>query len=119
MQYPCPTLTLPRHAARKFYRDVMKCEEGRSSKTWIDYSLYGHQIVSAVEGRGGGGFVVFEERIIVMANATTFRIDTFGISSALIPYSIYANHDFTGLVRFLLFLSPLPQPHSDKPPLSL
>lgn len=31
-------------AARKFYGDTLKCEEGRSSQTWIDYSLYGHQV---------------------------------------------------------------------------
>ncbi len=40
-----PRFRTPR-AARKFYRDILKCEEGRSSNTWIDYSLYGHQIVS-------------------------------------------------------------------------
>jgi extradiol dioxygenase family protein len=32
-------------AARGFYAGVLRCEEGRSSKTWIDYSLFGHQIV--------------------------------------------------------------------------
>ncbi len=30
--------------ARKFYGGILKCEEGRSSKTWIDYALYGHQV---------------------------------------------------------------------------
>ena len=31
--------------ARAFYRDLLGCEEGRSSKTWIDYNFWGHQIV--------------------------------------------------------------------------
>lgn len=32
-------------AARLFYRDVLGCEEGRSSDTWVDFDLYGHQFV--------------------------------------------------------------------------
>jgi extradiol dioxygenase family protein len=32
-------------ASRDFYGTLLGCEEGRSSSTWIDYSLYGHQIV--------------------------------------------------------------------------
>ena len=33
-------------AARKFYGEVLGCEEGRSSDQWIDYNLFGHQIVA-------------------------------------------------------------------------
>lgn len=33
-------------ASRKFYGEVLGCEEGRSSDTWIDFNLYGHQIVA-------------------------------------------------------------------------
>ncbi len=32
--------------ARAFYREVLGCEEGRSSDHWVDYSLYGNQIVT-------------------------------------------------------------------------
>ncbi|MDG2451201.1 MAG: VOC family protein [Saprospiraceae bacterium] len=32
-------------AARTFYRDVLGCEEGRSSEVWVDFNLYGHQFV--------------------------------------------------------------------------
>jgi len=31
--------------ARTFYRDVLGCEEGRSSDQWVDFNLYGHQFV--------------------------------------------------------------------------
>ncbi len=30
---------------RTFYRDVMGCEEGRSSEHWVDFNFYGHQLV--------------------------------------------------------------------------
>ena len=32
--------------SRKFYGEVLGCEEGRSSDCWIDFNLYGHQIVA-------------------------------------------------------------------------
>ena len=33
-------------AARAFYGNVLGCEEGRSSSEWIDFNLFGHQIVA-------------------------------------------------------------------------
>ena len=32
-------------AARRFYRDVLGCSEGRSDTDWIDFNLFGHQLV--------------------------------------------------------------------------
>ncbi|MEM1133908.1 MAG: VOC family protein [Pseudomonadota bacterium] len=42
-------LAFPVHdlaAARQFYGDVLGCAEGRSSHSWIDFNLFGHQIVA-------------------------------------------------------------------------
>jgi extradiol dioxygenase family protein len=33
-------------AARHFYGTVLGCPEGRSSEQWIDFNLFGHQIVA-------------------------------------------------------------------------
>jgi uncharacterized protein len=33
-------------AARKFYGTTLGCPEGRSSAQWIDFDLFGHQIVA-------------------------------------------------------------------------
>jgi extradiol dioxygenase family protein len=33
-------------AARTFYGTVLGCPEGRSSDSWIDFDLFGHQIVA-------------------------------------------------------------------------
>ncbi len=30
---------------RSFYRDVLACEEGRSSDKWVDFNFFGHQLV--------------------------------------------------------------------------
>jgi uncharacterized protein len=40
--FPVDNLT----AARHFYGELLQCPEGRSSNEWIDFNLYGHQIVA-------------------------------------------------------------------------
>ena len=44
-------------AARRFYGEILGCPEGRSADHWVDFDLYGHQIVAhlvdhGVDGRG-------------------------------------------------------------------
>lgn len=41
-------LAVPVHnlnECRSFYRDVLGCEEGRSSDHWVDFNFFGHQLV--------------------------------------------------------------------------
>jgi extradiol dioxygenase family protein len=33
-------------AARQFYGELLGCPEGRSAEDWVDFDLYGHQIVA-------------------------------------------------------------------------
>ncbi|MEN9392340.1 MAG: hypothetical protein RJB02_555 [Pseudomonadota bacterium] len=45
-------LAFPVHdlaAARSFYGNLLGCREGRSSDHWIDFDLYGHQIVAHLD----------------------------------------------------------------------
>ena len=42
-------LAFPVHdieGARRFYGGLLGCPEGRSADSWIDFDLYGHQIVA-------------------------------------------------------------------------
>jgi extradiol dioxygenase family protein len=42
--------------ARRFYKDVLGCREGRSDSHWVDFDLFGHQFVchlNAALGRDG------------------------------------------------------------------
>ena len=36
-------------AARHFYGTVLGCPEGRSAAQWIDFDLFGHQIVAHIK----------------------------------------------------------------------
>ena len=40
-------------AARQFYSGTLCCREGRSSDHWIDFDLYGHQLVAHLVQRTG------------------------------------------------------------------
>jgi len=50
-------LAFPVHdlqAARQFYGGLLGCPEGRSSEAWIDFDLYGHQIVAHLSPEEAG-----------------------------------------------------------------
>ena len=38
--------------ARVFYGGILGCEEGRSSNIWVDFNLFGHQIVAHLVKEG-------------------------------------------------------------------
>lgn len=45
-------LAVPVHdlaAARAFYGELFGCPEGRSDSTWVDFNLYGHQLVAHLD----------------------------------------------------------------------
>jgi uncharacterized protein len=49
-------LAFPVHdlaAARAFYGGTLGCAEGRSAESWIDFDLYGHQIVAHLDAMRG------------------------------------------------------------------
>jgi hypothetical protein len=55
-------LAIPVHnltECRTFYKDVLGCEEGRSSDHWVDFNFFGHQLV-----------IHFKEKSLEESNAT-------------------------------------------------
>ena len=41
--------------ARRFYKDILGCAEGRSDPSWVDFDLYGHQLVCHLNPALGAG----------------------------------------------------------------
>ena len=39
--------------ARRFYGEVLGCPEGRSDRDWVDFDLYGHQLVCHLNSQLG------------------------------------------------------------------
>jgi extradiol dioxygenase family protein len=92
-------------AARAFYGDVLGCREGRSDDAWVDFDLFGHQIVahlqpgavgdraaSAVDGHG----VPIPHFGLIMEMADwerlAARLNSAGVTFVIEPYV-----RFTGL----------------------
>jgi extradiol dioxygenase family protein len=50
LAFPVHDLT----AAREFYGGVLECEEARSSDRWVDFNLFGHQIVTHLAPESAG-----------------------------------------------------------------
>ena len=40
-------------AARQFYGGVLRCPQGREADTWVDWDLYGHQLVTHLSAGAG------------------------------------------------------------------
>lgn len=48
-------LAIPVHnliECRTFYREILGCEEGRSSDHWVDFDFFGHQLVIHYKPKG-------------------------------------------------------------------
>jgi uncharacterized protein len=51
-------LAVPVHdlaAARAFYGELLGCPEGRSADTWVDFDLFGHQLVAHLDTAATAG----------------------------------------------------------------
>jgi len=81
-------LAFPVHdlsAAREFYGSVLGCEEGRSSERWIDFNLYGHQIVAHLAENSAG--VKASNKV----DADNVPVPHFGIVLPMDEWSVLAD----------------------------
>ena len=95
-------LAFPVHdlvAARAFYGDLLGCPEGRSAESWVDFDLYGHQIVAHLDGAArparitnpvDGHDVPVPHFGVVLAwddwHALASRLEAAGVRFGIAPY---------------------------------
>lgn len=95
-------LAFPVHdlaAARAFYGGILGCAEGRSSDEWVDFDLFGHQIVAhldpaaravAVANEVDGHHVPVPHFGVVLTmpdwQALADRVETAGITFGIAPH---------------------------------
>jgi extradiol dioxygenase family protein len=107
-------------AARHFYGEVLGCREGRSSDDWIDFDLFGHQIVAhRIDGaqrsarRGGdnpvdGHDVPVPHFGVVLApdewKALAARVREAGVEFVIEPYTRFEGQP--GEQSTMFFLDP-------------
>jgi hypothetical protein len=90
-------LAFPVHdlaAARGFYVGTLGCREGRSSASWIDFDLFGHQIVAHLDPAA---------KPVAVTNAVDGHdvpVPHFGVVLAIGDWQALADRVATAGVRF-------------------
>jgi extradiol dioxygenase family protein len=84
--------------AREFYAGVLECPEGRSSDTWIDFDLYGHQIVTHLVENGVGAGI----RATNNVDADHVPVPHFGIVLPMDEWRALADKLTTKGVEFMI-----------------
>jgi|SRR5580698_2661064 extradiol dioxygenase family protein len=107
--------------ARRFYKDILGCSEGRSAPDWVDFNLYGHQFVchlnptlgsdgkltshfNPVDGHGVPvphfGVVLRPPQWVALAE----RVQRHGVEFVVEPYTRFKGQ--TGEQSTMFFLDP-------------
>ncbi len=103
--------------ARAFYGQLLNCPEGRSAPEWVDFNLYGHQIVAHLQpekvGAGGAnpvdGHDVPVPHFGVILSMDEWRqlaerLKEAGVKFVIEPYVRFAGE--TGEQATMFFLDP-------------
>jgi uncharacterized protein len=91
-------------AARRFYGDILGCPQGREDERWVDWDLYGHQVVTHhvdrpaghVEGHNGvDGHEVPVPHFGVLLDVDAFhrlaaRLSAGGVEFVIAPHVRFA-----------------------------
>lgn len=83
-------------AAREFYGKTLGCREGRSSDRWIDFDLYGHQIVAHLTDEAAS------VRAVNRVDADDVPVPHFGIVLSIDEWQELADRLKTKGIEFVI-----------------
>ncbi|MEM8945142.1 MAG: VOC family protein [Planctomycetota bacterium] len=83
--------------ARDFYGGLLGCSEGRSSDTWIDFDLFGHQIVAHFSGD-----VSAVDRIDNPVDGHDVPVPHFGVVLAWDDWELFAEKMKAAGIKFVI-----------------
>ena len=83
-------------AARAFYGGLLGCPEGRSSPDWIDFDLYGHQIVAHLSPDQAG------HRATSAVDGDNVPVRHFGVVLAMQDWTALADKLRAAAVKFII-----------------
>ena len=107
-------------AARRFYGGVLRCREGRSTETWVDFDFFGHQIslhlgepfATTRTGKVGNHMVMMPHLGVVLPldawEALAARIEAEGIAFDIPPVVRFPGEP--GEQRTMFFFDPSGNP---------
>ena len=80
---------------RYFYRDILGCEEGRSSDHWVDFNFFGHQLVLHIDSSKAN---ILNENSV---DGKSVPVPHFGI---VLDWDVFENFErkIRGKVKFII-----------------
>jgi len=84
-------------AARDFYGGLLGCTEGRSAEHWIDFDLYGHQLVAHLDTSGAAAV-----RLTNAVDGDDVPIPHFGVLREPAVWGQLAEQLTAGGVEFMI-----------------
>lgn len=80
---------------RYFYRDILGCEEGRSSDHWVDFNFFGHQLVLHIDSSKAN---ILNENIV---DGKSVPVPHFGI---VLDWDVFENFEkkISNKVKFII-----------------
>lgn len=106
--------------ARAFYGDLLGCQEGRSTETWVDFNFFGHQIslhlgtpfATSNTGKVGDHMVAMPHLGVILPQADwqalADRLTEAGVDFVLPPITRFAHQP--GEQSTMFFLDPAGNP---------
>ncbi len=92
--YAFKVMDLP--TTRAFYVDLLGCEEGRSTETWVDFNFFGHQLSAHLS------YVMPERDYCGLVDGTLVPIPHFGCLLDLADFNRIAQQLEQAPVEFLI-----------------
>lgn len=81
---------------RSFYKDVLNCEEGRSSDHWVDFNFFGHQLVIHYKPKSA------EESHSNSVDGKNVPVPHYGVVLPWQSFEDFAKHLTTQGVEFII-----------------
>ena len=81
--------------AKKWYTEVLCCSVGRSSKEWIDFNLFGHQIVAHLSSENN-------QENTNSVDGEDVPVRHFGVILTLLEWKQLKDHLFKKNIKFLI-----------------
>lgn len=82
--------------ARRFYGGLLGCEEGRSDSHWIDFNLFGHQIVAHLDQHFDG------RQLVNPVDGEQVPVPHFGVVLTMSGWQALADRLTAGKIAFVI-----------------
>jgi extradiol dioxygenase family protein len=82
---------------RIFYRDILKCKEGRSSDQWIDFNFFGHQLVIHYKPKGAD-----TNQHVNKVDGKQVPVPHFGVILSWDDFKLFSEHLKLKKLKFII-----------------